>query len=51
MNKIKKFTMIIVVIALTFIISSCEDGFTEMNINKVDPTAMNPYLEMNRSII
>lgn len=31
--------------------SGCEKGFDEMNINKVDPTSMNPYLEMNRSII
>jgi hypothetical protein len=51
MKKIIKFTIIVVVFAIAGFISSCEDGLTEMNINKVDPTAMNPYLEMNRSII
>lgn len=51
MKRIKKFTMIIVMITIVVFISSCEKGFTELNINKVDPTAMNPYLEMNRSII
>lgn len=51
MKRIKKFTMIIVITTIVSFISSCEKGFTDLNINKVDPTAMNPYLEMNRSII
>jgi hypothetical protein len=51
MKKINKITIMFVVIFITGFISSCEDGLTEMNINKVDPTSMNPYLEMNSSII
>jgi hypothetical protein len=51
MKKIKKFIVMIVVISIAGFISSCEKGFTEMNTNKVDPTALNPYLVMNRSII
>ena len=43
--------MLIVVISVMGIISSCEKGLTEMNVNKVDPTAINPYLQMNGSII
>lgn len=51
MKKINRYTLILLVIAVLSFLSGCEKGFTELNINKVDPTAMNPYLQMNRSII
>ena len=51
MKKIKNFTIIISQLVLTSFISSCDKGFTDMNINKVDPTSLNPYLVMNKSII
>jgi hypothetical protein len=51
MKNIKNFIVTIVVIIITGLISGCEKDFDEMNTNKVDPTALNPYLVMNRSII
>ncbi len=51
MKKINRYTIIFLVIVVAGLVSGCEKGFTEMNINKVDPTAMNPYLQMNRSIV
>jgi hypothetical protein len=51
MKKINIITMFIVVISVMGIIPSCEKGLTEMNVNEVDPTAINPYLQMNGSII
>lgn len=50
MKKIK-YLILFLAIVVAGLSSGCEKGFTEMNINKVDPTSMNPYLEMNRSII
>lgn len=51
MEKINRYLRIIIVVAVTFSISGCEKGLTDMNINKVDPTAMNPYLQLNSAII
>ncbi|MCY7356301.1 MAG: SusD/RagB family nutrient-binding outer membrane lipoprotein, partial [Rudanella sp.] len=32
-------------------LSGCDDGFTELNTNKVDPTSLSPSLVLNRAII
>ncbi len=51
MKSIKIFTMIIGLLVIFSFISSCDKGFTEMNINKVDPTSLNPELVMNHAMI
>ena len=51
MKKTNIYLRIIIAFAVIFSISGCEKGLTDMNINKVDPTAMNPYLQMNSAII
>ena len=51
MKKTNRYLRIIIVVAVIFSIFGCEKGLTDMNINKVDPTAMNPYLQMNSAII
>ena len=37
--------------ALVGVLSSCDKGFDELNINKVDPTTLDPQFIMNRAII
>jgi len=51
MKKTNRYLRIIIVVAVIFSVFRCEKGLTDMNINKVDPTAMNPYLQMNSAII
>ena len=51
MKKTNRYLRIIIVVAVIFSIFGCEKRLTDMNINKVDPTAMNPYLQMNSAII
>ena len=33
------------------ILSACDDGFTELNTNKVDPTSLAPSLVLNKAIM
>lgn len=51
MKSKKNYIIVIVLFALTYWISSCDKGFTELNTNKVDPTSLNPAFVMNKSII
>ena len=38
-------------LAAISMLSSCDKGFDELNINKVDPTTLDPQFVMNRAII
>src|SRR6187455_1356677 len=38
-------------LTLIGVLSSCDKGFDELNINKVDPTTLDPQFIMNRAII
>lgn len=38
-------------IAAISLLASCDKGFNDLNINKVDPTSLEPVLVMNRSVI
>ncbi|MGI8638291.1 MAG: hypothetical protein ACR2KZ_23100, partial [Segetibacter sp.] len=42
---------IIGMLAAVSLLSSCDKGFDELNINKVDPTTLDPQFIMNRAII
>lgn len=39
------------VLAATMLLISCDKGFEELNINKVDPTALDPQIVMNDAVI
>jgi hypothetical protein len=38
-------------LAATMLLVSCDKGFEELNINKVDPTALDPQIVMNDAVI
>jgi hypothetical protein len=38
-------------LAVTALLSSCDRGFDELNVNKTAPTALNPVHLLNRAII
>ena len=39
-----------IILSLTFL-TSCDEGFDEINTNKVDPTSLSPSFVMNKAII
>lgn len=42
---------LLAVLALTGMLTSCDKGFDDLNINRVDPTTLDPQFIMNRAII
>ena len=49
MKQFKKY--FISLAAAICLLVSCDKGFDDLNINKVDPIALNPQFEMNNAII
>lgn len=49
MRQAKKYITCLLIV--TFILSGCDKGFDDLNINKVDPVALNPQFVMNNAII